>query len=283
MIYYLLLLLMPLTGCCQNISQKQYTLKTKSPNILLFSSITSFMALLYFAITSGFNLTFVAKLIPYALGYGVCYAAAWVGTIFALHWGSMAMTNLIVSFCITFPIVYGIMIGETLTPMVVIGMLLLIASFACVNMKSGPKSKFSPKWLICVLIALLGNGFCSILQNLLKRNLGEVYTHEFMIIALFSAAVMLFIASMFTSKNIAADLKSCLPYASANGIVNGIGNMILLTVIGNIPNTILYPTNSALGMIGIFLLSFFMYKERFTKKEYAGYALGMLSLILLNI
>ena len=104
-----------------------------------------------------------------------------------------------------------------------------------------------------------------------------------MIIALFSAAVMLFIASAFTSKNILGDLKASLPYATANGFVNGIGNMILLTVIGNIPNTILYPTNSALGMIGIFLLSFFMYKERFTKKEYVGYALGMASLILLNI
>ena len=94
---------------------------------------------------------------------------------------------------------------------------------------------------------------------------------------------MLFFASMFTSKNISGDLKACLPYAAANGLVNGIGNMILLTIIGNIPNTILYPTNSALGMIGIFLLSFFMYKERFTKKEYVGYALGMVSLILLNI
>ena len=283
MLYYLLLLCMPVVSCCQNISQKQYTLKISAPNTMLFSSITAFIALCFFIVTSGFDLQFVPELIPYALGFAVCYAAAWAGTILGLRNGPMAITNLIISYSLIFPTIYGVTIGETVTPTVIIGILLLLSSFVCVNFNSGSKGRFSAKWFFCVMIAFTGNGFCSIMQNMQKRALGDSYTHEFMIIALSIASVMLFMAAMFTGKDIPGDLKACAPYAAANGVANALGNMILLTIIGNIPNTILYPTNSALGMIGVFLLSFIIYKERFSKQQYAGYALGMVSLILLNI
>ena len=45
MIYYLLLLLQPVVSSCQSIAQKQYTLRAKSPNVLLFSALTSLIAL----------------------------------------------------------------------------------------------------------------------------------------------------------------------------------------------------------------------------------------------
>ncbi len=283
MIYYLLLLLVPLVSCCQSIAQKQYNLKYKTPNVILFSAITSVIALLFFIVTSGFDLHFSRQLIPYALGFAVSYASAWVTTVLAVRYGLMAISSLIVSCSLIFPTVYGVILGEPVTAKVIIGMALIFAAIVLVNLKFNEKGNFSLKWLVCVMVAFLGNGVCAITQNMQKRALGDSYTHEFMIIALAAASVMLTAYAAFTTKTFMRDLKECLPYSAANGIANAIVNFLMLVIIGNIPNTILYPTNAALGMIFTFLLAFIRYKERFSLPQYIGYALGMASIIMLNI
>ena len=278
-----MLLCVPLVSCCQSIAQKQYTLKKESPNIILFSAITSVIAMCFFVITSGFELNFVPALVPYALCFAVCYASAWVGTVFAVRYGLMAISNLIISCSLIFPTIYGIALGESVTPAVVVGIILLLMSFVLVNLKFDSKDSFSIKWFVCVMIAFAGNGVCSIMQNMQKRALGDSYTHEFMIIALAAASAMLLLLALVTSKDIKGDLLGCLMYSAGNGIANAIVNLLMIIIIGNIPNTILYPTNSALGMAFMFLLSFIVYKERFSKMQYIGYVLGIVSIVLLNI
>lgn len=281
--YYLLLLLHPMVSCCQNVAQKQYNLRQKQPNVLLFSALTSLIALIFFLIISRFQLNFDARLIPYALGFGICYASAWVGSIFALRYGSMAISSLIVSCSLAFPVGYGLIMGEAATPVVIVGMALLLGAMVLVNCRFGQKEKFSLKWFMCVMVAFVGNGFCSIFQNMLKRTLGDGFSDEFMIVALAVAVAGLMTAACLTSKNVRADFKGCLPYASANGVANGMLNLLTLTLIGNIPNTVLYPSMSALGMVFTFLLSFIVYRERFGGYQYVGYALGVASVILLNL
>lgn len=283
MFYYLLLLLHPVVSSCQSIAQKQYTTREKSPNVLLFSALTSLIALFFFLITSRLDLVFDARLVPYALGFSVCYASAWAGTVFALRFGSMALSTLIISCSLIFPTIYGLILGEPATPAVIIGIILILAAIVLVNLKTGGNEKFSLRWFLCVMVAFIGNGACSIFQNLQKRTLGDSFTHEFMIIALSAAFILLLIAACLTSKSVKNDLRACLPYASANGIANALLNTLMITLIGNIPNTVLYPSVSALGMICTFLISFIAYKERFRPLQYIGYALGMTSIILLNL
>lgn len=283
MIYYLMLLCMPLVASCQSIAQKQYNIKCEKPNVILFSSVTSFIALCFFLITSRLQLTFDARLVPYSLGFAVCYACAWIGTVLAVRYGSIAISNLIVSCSLIFPTALGVLLGEPLTARIVIGVVLLLCAIVLVNVKKGGKEKFSLKWFACVMVAFFGNGCCSIMSNLQKRTLGDAYTHEFMIIALLAAAVLLLICAVATSKNVKADFKACLPYSASNGIANAVLNFMTLTIIGNIPNTVFYPTNSALNMLCAFLLGYFAYKERFGKLQYVGYALGAVTIVMLNL
>lgn len=283
MIYYLLLLCLPLANCCQNIAQKQYTLRTKAPNVILFSAVTSVMALGFFLITSGLKLEFSAGLIPYALAFAAGYSAGWVGTVLAVRYGLMAISTLIVSCSLIFPTIYGILLGEPLTPTVLVGMALLLAAIVLVNLKFDKSSRFSWKWFICVMVAFFGNGVCSISQNMQKRALGDSYSHEFMILALAAASAMLLGYALLTSEDFKGDFRRCLPFSAANGAANAVINFLMLVLIGNIPNTILYPTSSALNMAGTFLLAFFAYKERFSKMQYVGYVLGIASIVLLNI
>lgn len=283
MIYYLLLLIQPVVSSLQSVAQKQYTLRVKSPNVLLFSALTSLIALCFFLITSRLDLVFDARLFPYALGFAVCYASAWAGTVFALRFGSMALSSLIVSCSLIFPTSYGLILGEEATPAVILGILLILAAIVLVNLKTGGNEKFSFKWFLCVMIAFLGNGVCSIMQNMHKRALGDSFAHEFMIIALSASFILLMIAACLTSKSVLKDFRSCLPFASANGVANALVNFLMITLIGNIPNTVLYPSVSALNMLLTFLISFIAYRERFSKLQYLGYAMGVISIILLNL
>lgn len=283
MIYYFLLLCIPIVSCFQSISQKQYNLKAKHPNAIMFSAITSLIALLFFLVTSGFELTFDRRLVPYALGFTAGYSIAWVGTVLAVRYGLMAISSLIVSCSLIFPTIYGVMIGEKVTFILCTGIALLFLAMILVNLKFTQKEKFSFKWLFWVLLAFGGNGLCSIMQNLQKRTLGDEYKHEFMIIALSASFLILMTISLAMAKDARAELKNCVPFASLNGIANALVNFLMLTIIGNIPNTILYPTSSALSMIFTFLLAYFLYKERFSKYQYLGYIIGVVSIILLNV
>ena len=283
MIYYLLLLCMPVVNSCQSISQKQYNLKYEKTNVLLFSAVTSVIALGFFLITSGMKLEFNAALVPYALAFATAYSAAWIGTVLAVKYGLMALTTLIVSCSLIFPTTCGILLGEPVTPTIVIGMILLLTSIVLANLKFDKSAKFTWKWFACAMVAFVGNGICSVTQTLQKRMVGDSYSHEFMIIALSAASVLLFGYAALTSKDLRGDFRRCLPFAAANGTANGLINFMVLVTIGNIPNTVLYPSLSALNMIATFIVAYLAYKERFSKIQYAGYALGIVSIILLNL
>ena len=78
-------------------------------------------------------------------------------------------------------------------------------------------------------------------------------------------------------------MRVCLPYTVVNGTVNASLNLLMLIIIGKLPNIVLYPTFSALSMLVSFLLGFVVYKERFTVYQYIGYTMGIASIVLLNM
>ena len=283
MIYYLLLLCSPLFGCCQSVAQKQYNLKSKTPDAILFSAVTCLIALGFFAVTSRLQLDFDPRLWPYSLTFALCYSSAWVGTVYAVRYGPIALTSLIISLALIFPAAYGVMLGERVTVLTALGFALLVGSLVLVNLKFDGRQALSGRWLKWVLIAFIGNGGCMIMSNMQKRHLGDGYSHEFMIIALAVSFVILMAVSAVKNRGFGAEFRRCLPYAAINGTANGLLNLIILTLIGHIPNTILYPTNAALGMLFTFALAWFLYGERFTKTQYIGYAMGVASVVLLNL
>lgn len=283
MVYYAILFLLPFIGVTQSWTQKQYNIKSKNPNAGLFSAVTSMIALLFFLFTSGFRLTFTLRLLPYALVFGLCYASAWVGTLQAVRHGTLTLTNMIISCSLVIPTALGIVRGEALTAAKIIGMALLFAAILLVNLKFDQKNKFSLKWFIWVMIAFLTNGLCSASQNAHKIDLGDNYGHEFMIIALGFSTVLLLIYVYMTSKNIRSELRVCLPYTILNGASNAVMNLMIILIIGPLPNIVIYPTFSALSMALAFLMGFVIYKERFTVCQYIGYAMGAASVVLLNL
>lgn len=283
MIHYILLLLIPCLSCIQSIAQKQYMLKSRYPNVIMFSAVTSFIAFCMFLISSRFRILYTPALLSYALCFAVPYAAGWVSTVLALKYGPIALTSLIIACSLIFPTVYGIILGDVLTPVKISGIVLVLLSIVLVNLKRDRKSRFSWKWFACAMTAFVSNGACTISQNMQKRALGDEYGQSFMVISLGLASVALFVYALVVCKNFNLEFRGCIAYSAVNGAANAGIHFILLAIIGNIPTIVLYPTNSALGMLAAFLLAYFGYHERFSRIQYAGYALGVLSIVLLNL
>ena len=76
--------------------------------------------------------------------------------------------------------------------------------------------------------------------------------------------------------------KSSLLYSLIAGACNGISNMLRMVAYIYVPISIVVPINMGLEIIMSFLISIFLYKEKFTKYQLVGAAIATVGLILLN-
>ncbi len=277
---YFLLVLVAVFLSSQQIIQKQYNIKEKSPDAFLFSALTSVTAAVFFAAASGFRLSFTAALLPYSAGFAIAYGAACVGLVLALKYGSLAISSLVISYSLLIPAMYGVIfLKEPLSAFGYAGIVLLLISLFLLNAKN-EKFDFSWKWLVFIVIAFIGNGMCSTIQKMQQLKFDGSCKNEFMIIALILAAVIIFAAAFAQGGR-----KRSLPfkYAVPNGICNGFVNLLVMILIGLIPNAILFPSISAGGIALSCITAIFIFKEKLTKIQAIGYITGILSVVLLNL
>lgn len=277
---YFLLVLVAVFLSLQQIIQKQYNIKEKSPDAFLFSALTSITATVFFAAASGFRLSFTAALLPYSAGFAIAYGAACVGLVLSLKYGSLAISSLVISYSLLIPAMYGVIfLKEPLSAFGYVGIFLLLISLFLLNAKK-EKFDFSWKWLVFIVIAFIGNGMCSTIQKMQQLKFDGSCKNEFMIIALIFAAVILFAAALAQGGG-----KRSLPfkYAVPNGICNGVVNLLVMILTGLIPNAILFPSISAGGIALSCITAIFIFKEKLTKIQAIGYITGILSVVLLNL
>lgn len=267
----------------QSVIKKPYTQKASGKGAFLFSSLSSLAAMLFFVVTSnGFE--WQAEIIPYAIGFALSYGSATVFSVLAIGSGSLSLTALFVSFSLMIPTFYGlIFLNDPVSFGFVPGLVLLAVSLVLINLKSD-SVKITPKWLVFVFLAFVGNGMCSTVQKMQQSAFDGNYKNEFMIIALFMVFAGFIILSLFTESK---DIKSCAKagwyLALGCGIMNGIVNLFVMILSGKMPVSLMFPLISAGGIVITYLVSRFVYKEKLTKMQLIGFVLGLGSVVFLNI
>ena len=282
--HYLLLIVVIILTSAQSVFQKQYNLKVKNPNVFMFSGILSLSAMLFFVVSSGFKLSFTEEFLPYSVGFGLSYAAALIGIVYAIRYGSMAISNLVVSYSLMIPTLYGVIVlKDDVSFIAYIGVLLLLVSIFLLNAKKS-EMKFSLKWVISAGVAFVGNGMCSTFQKMEQIRFDGGYKSEFMIAALIIASVVLLIMAAIQNGNREKnELKLCVKLAGISGIANGVTNLFVMLLTGKMSSAVLFPSISAGGIVLSFFIAIFAYKEKLHKVQITGYVLGVLSVILLNL
>ena len=289
---YLFLVIVMLFCILQDITKKQYNVKVEKSNGFIFSAIVSLFAMFFFLISSGFKFDINSQVIPYSVGFAASYASALVGAFLAIKWGPLSITLLVISYSLIIPAFYGLIaLDEKLTPVKIIGLILLAISLLLISKvlerknEGGEetKQKISVKWLIALFFAFAGNGMCSTVQKMQQTALDGNYKSEFMIVALIISFVALVIAAIVNKEDIRVGTLPCIGFAAITGIANGIVNLLVMVLTGMMSASILFPTISGGGIVLGFIFSIFVYKEKLTKIQYIGYAIGTVSVVLLNI
>ena len=285
---YFLLFLTALFIVFQKVIQDRYNAKCRS-GVFLFSGMISFFAMCFFMAVNR-DWTWSSELMIPAVSFGLSYAAATVFVVLAIKCGSLAKTTLITSYSLLVPAFAGLIIlREPLGIPMIAGMILLVLSLWLTNHRKktadAPKERISLKWLVFVLLGFVGNGMCSTVQKLAPHYLGADVNLTLSTIAALGLSTVVLIAASFLTKE--TDLKSTLrvggPLSLFCGLFNGAVNYLAIYLNQFIPASVMFPVLSAGELILIVPYSLLVRRERFTAKQWAGFAVGVVSVVLLNL
>jgi drug/metabolite transporter (DMT)-like permease len=280
-VFYLISIILGISG--QNIVKKPYTKKTNGGGVYFFNTLVSATALLFFALTSS-ELHFDFSIVPYAIGFAATYSVASIFSILAIANGSLSLTSLCTSFSLMIPTFYGlIFLKDAIGLGFVSGLILLAISLFLIN-KPDKNARVSVKWLIFVLLAFLGNGMCTVMQNMQQRAFDGAYKSEFMILSYAMVAVVMLSMALFKDrKNLKLHVKAGWYVAPICGALNGMVNLFVMILSARMAVSLMFPLISAGGLVVTYLVSRFVYKEKLTKLQFAGFVLGAAAVVLLNI
>ena len=268
----------------QGALKKSFNGKTQGRGTLIFGSVSVLFACLFFLVSSGFKLDFNPEILPYALGFALSYGTATVAGFLAIKLGALSLTSLISSYSLIIPTLFGlIFLEERANVFFFIGFFLLLVSLFLINSKVG-ELKISLKWITAVIFAFLGNGICSVFQNVQQRIFQGRYKSEFMISALLSVFVALIVASLLTERpTIRLCLRKGAHLMALSGIANGTVNLLVMILATRMGASVMFPVISAGGIILSWCVSRFLYKERLTAKQNLALVFGICAVVLMNL
>lgn len=266
----------------QDITKKIYNKRESAPGVFIFATLSAVAAAVFFALTSP-SLNFNVEFLPYSLAFAAAYTTVLVASVFAIASGPLSLTTLIVSLSLMLPTLYGLVfLNDPISIGIFPGLALLVASLFFIN-KCDKGVKINTKWVICVSLAFLGNGFCTIVQKMQQLRFEGDFKNEFMIIALvITAAISGLMAWLRERSVIKKQSTSGIMIAIVSGLANGAVNLFVMILSGNMPVSLMFPIISAGGIAATFVISQVFYKEKLSKLQLVGFILGTVSVVLLN-
>lgn len=295
MINYLLLaasILSDLFAC--GILRNQFSKKYVKSNtdLQIFNALSSIISAVSIAVicvcTSG-----LSKPSPFTILLGIVFGIATalcaILNIKALECGPLSYTKIIISCSMIIPALSGMLFfgEESISVLQYIGILFMIASFICAVDKKNEQAGASLKWLLMCLGAFV---FCGSVGVMQKVHQSSVYKNElgsFLIIAFITSAVLSLLTVLLRSEKITVFERGKLKNFLCISLICGIGiafcNHVNIYLSGVISAIILFPVLNGGSMLLTSAAGLIFWKEKFSKKQYVGLTLGVISILLLCI
>ena len=287
MIGYTLIVLFTLINLGESVIVRTYGRKHGSGGLIL-SAITSLFASVFFLVTDKGGFYAPTEMIWLAVINACLIGAGFYGTFAAYQNGPYGLTRLVSGFYLLFTIFYGIVfLKESATVMTYIGIAMVIAAMVLINYKkSDEKSekRGSLKWLFWVLASTVANGFIGIITRYQQIRFEDACSNEFQFVSFLGGFVLLALIGLVVDRDkLGRVIKTGSLYGFGAGILNGAKNFLTLVIYLYLPLSIVSPLKMGLSLVGSFAVAFLMYKERYTKKQLLGVAIGAAAIIILTI
>ncbi len=222
--------------------------------------------------------------------FGVCTAAAQYFYLLAFTRGAVSVVTFIYACGFLLPTLAGTLVWhETLTPVTVCGVLLLLCAFllcAGVGEQSTPGTKHRYGY---AFLAMLCSGMIGILQKLHQTSSHRAEGNAFLITAfLVSAAISALLAAVGQAKDKAAEplpplpAKACL-CALLSGIFIGAANDVNLRLSGLLPAAVCFPVTNGGVVVCAAVTGRLLFGEHLTRNGYRGILLGVIAIVLIGL
>lgn len=284
MLSTLLILLDLAMNSSQTFFRKPFSTRFGGKGVYLFNAFSAVAAIAFFIVSAG-RLEWDLGILPYSIGFAVSYAIATACSLLAISFGPISLTSLISASSTLLPTFYGLFfLQETVKPATFYpGLCLLMVSLFFAN-KPQKGEKVSLKWLFFAVMAALGNGGCMIFQTAQQVAFDNKYGNELMILSL---AIVLFLFLLMTVTVDRKGAKEHLKYSwfpgLMCGVLNGANNLLVMLLRPMVGAAVLFPVITGGGLICSFLISTLFYKEKLTRVQVFGFALGIAAVVLLKI
>jgi len=269
----------------QSIIQKQYNKRSANQGTYIFNGIACLSMSIVFFVTGkdGFNLKI--ELLPYILGFSICFAAALLFIFLAIREGALSLTCLLKSYSLLVPTFYGILfLDEKIGLLFWVALVFFVISILLINLKKDD-TKITLKWCVYAVLMIVFNGAASTVQMLQQKRFDGAYKSEFMACAVLVASVFFFVLSFLREKNTMKNcVRSGIMHMILMGVLLGCSNLFLMMLISSdFPTPVIYPVMSGGGVVLATLASVIFYKEKLSWLQWMGLIFGIVSVVLMNL
>ena len=262
------------------------TQKKKTPDkaeFLLYNALCSIATCIILLIAGGG----VGALSRYTFLLSVVYAAALVTSyqtlILAMREGPMSYTVLISTCGMIIPTLYGTFVyHEAVSVLQVIGFVVMPIGF---YFGANPKKsdRITVKWAKYVFTCFFSNGMQGVLQKVLIRSDYAQENGMFLTSAFLVAAIILGGIYLLQKDKRKAEPGFLKKYKTSIivGAMDAFQHKTNIVLSGVLPSIICYPVINGGGIAGATIVSVVLLKEKMDKKQKLGFALCVLSIILM--
>jgi drug/metabolite transporter (DMT)-like permease len=262
----------------------------KESEVYLFNAVLSAFCALVLALTAGFALQGSWFTILLAVGFGVCAMVANVTSTKAVQVGPWSYTRVIICSSTVFTALSGWAFWhESLGVWKIVGIVLMF--FCCcfaVDKGESEQKSASAKWFLLCVLAMLCTTFVGVMQKSHQSSAHKGELTVFLVTAFAVSAISSFVI-FFLYKNKeercavqeGATIKTpwiwIIGISAVSGLFVAGNNLINLYLSGAVDSAIMFPIVNGIPLILNVLTSFLLFKEKMTKKQWIGFALGILS------
>ena len=231
--------------------------------------------------------SFEPSVLWYSLLFAICYTTVQFGVINALKHGPAVLTSLFTSLSMILTTIWGFFFWDSpLTLTVGVGLLLVVVSIVlCLYTKGSKDKAISGKWLIAVALAFFGNAGCSIVQRTQQVQYNGQHGNMLMFFATALSALMYLAIFLKSDKS---DTKAVLKSAWWMPITSGVCNLflnvlVMLMAVSTLSPSLIYPVIGLGGLAIVTVFSQVVFKEKMTRTQWCGIAIGAVAVLLLSI
>ena len=236
-----------------------------------------------------------ASLFTVLLGvlFGAVTALQGVTNMAALQVGPLSYTSVIISFSTLISALSGVLFfKESIGLWQIIGMALMLASFALANGGENGGKRANLRWLLLCVVAFLATGAIGVMQKVhqssaFKEELNAFLVIAFAVSALFSGVVALLLRKKEIvtegKRNDRGGMMLLIFLMLVSGVCVAVNNKLNLYLSGVIDSVIFFPVVNGGGLVLTTLASLLIFKERLRGKQWIGILLGIASVLCLCV